>query len=129
MKLITTAAGIALALTLGLTQVSGTAVRGNARPMMSQSKCCQACFVDTDNDGICDNRGSGNFVDADGDGICDNRGSGKFVDADGDGICDNRGSGNFVDADGDGICDNRGSGNGACRGNGGNRCGQGKKCR
>ena len=113
MKLITTAAGIALALTLGLTQVSGTAVRGNARPMMGQGKCRQVCFVDKDSDGICDNRGSGNFVDADGDGICDNRGSGNFVDADGDGICDNRGSG----------C------NGINRGNGGNRCGQGKKCR
>lgn len=96
MKLITTAAGIALALTLGLTQVSGTAVRGNARPMMGQGKCRQVCFVDKDSDGICDNRGSGNFVDADGDGICDNRGSG---------------------------C------NGINRGNGGNRCGQGKKCR
>lgn len=33
-------------------------------------------FVDTDGDGICDNRGQ-NFVDADGDGICDNRGEGK----------------------------------------------------
>ena len=54
-------------------------------------------YVDTDNDGICDNRSttcvSTNFVDADGDGVCDNRGTTcgtNFVDADGDGVCDNR---------------------------------------
>ena len=66
---------------------------------------------------------SAGFVDADNDGVCDNRGSGSgagFVDADNDGVCDNRGSGSgagFVDADNDGVCDNRGSCNGARRGN------------
>lgn len=55
-------------------------------------------FVDTNNDGICDNQGAGGnglyFVDANGDGICDNQGTGGngsyFVDANGDGICDNQ---------------------------------------
>lgn len=54
--------------------------------------------------------GSG-YVDSNGDGVCDNRlfGScGNYIDADGNGICDNRLSGscgNYVDADGDGVCD------------------------
>lgn len=74
-------------------------------------------FVDTDGDGVCDNRQSS--------GICPGNGAGRgfgrrnalcagFVDADGDGVCDNCG---FVDADGDGVCDN-GQNGGVCPRNG-----------
>ena len=61
-------------------------------------------FVDTDSNGICDNKdntvcgnGYGNYVDTDSNGICDNRdntdcgnGYGNYVDTDNNGICDNR---------------------------------------
>ncbi|MGD2249046.1 MAG: hypothetical protein PVF58_11625 [Candidatus Methanofastidiosia archaeon] len=64
-------------------------------------------FVDTDNDGICDNYQAGE---------CHGYGNGNgFQDADNDGICDNYQAGNcygncsgFQDADNDGICDNCG---------------------
>lgn len=76
MHMITTAVGIALAFTLGLTQLFGPAVQGNIQPETSRANVCAARFVDMNDDGICDNRcGGGNFVDADGDGICGNRGS------------------------------------------------------
>lgn len=75
------------------------------------------CFVDENNDGICDNRGS-------------YRGFGlrcreNFVDEDGDGVCDHRENhqGNFTDEDGDGVCDNRGQGHGKGNGRG---CQRGK---
>ena len=81
-------------------------------------------YVDLDNDGVCDNYGTGNgtggqgscagYADADGNGVCDNyangcgngRGSGYGC---GNG---NGGGAGYVDADGDGICDNYGAGNG-----------------
>lgn len=83
-------------------------------------------YVDLDNDGVCDNYGTGNgtggqgscagYVDADGNGVCDNyangcgngRGSG-YGCGNGNG---NGGGAGYVDADGDGICDNYGAGNG-----------------
>jgi len=89
-----------------------------------------------------------NFIDTDGDGICDNRskkrgGNKNFVDANNDGVCDNfaaRGTNrqgkNFIDNNNDGVCDNlansrqgrgHGKGKGRCGGNGQgnkNRCGQ-----
>lgn len=65
-------------------------------------------YVDTNKDGVCDNRR------ASGDGSAQGPG---FVDADKDGVCDNRSSGaprngkgrfarDYVDADNDGVCDN-----------------------
>jgi len=58
-------------------------------------------YVDLDNDGVCDNYGTGNGTG--GQGSC-----AGYVDADGDGVCDNYGAGQgsrsgYVDADGDGI--------------------------
>ena len=38
------------------------------------ANCSAQCYVDGDNDGMCDNRGQ-NYVDADNDGICDNQGT------------------------------------------------------
>lgn len=78
--------------------------------------CHGSCYVDADNDGICDNRdtaacancGSANcdgtcYTDADNDGLCDNRGTAA---------CTNCGSANcggtcYTDADNDGVCDNQ----------------------
>lgn len=82
-------------------------------------------YVDLDNDGVCDNYGTGNGTG--GQGSC-----AGYVDADGDGICDNCANGQgscpgYADADGNGVCDNyangcgngRGSGYGCGNGNGG----------
>lgn len=45
------------------------------------------------------------FVDSNGDGICDNRGSEQCLhNGTGNGHCD--GNGRFIDADNDGVCDN-----------------------
>lgn len=67
----------------------GTATGGAQHRLRSGTA---AQYVDTDGDGVCDNRGV-NFVDADGDGVCDNRGTGAgFVDTDGDGVCDKYGT-------------------------------------
>ena len=116
MKMIATVAGVVLAMSLGLTQLSGSAVHATNQPEATTANTCAACFADTNADGICDNRCDTNFVDADGDGICDKR-------------CDT----NFVDTDDDGICDNRSSQytcrNGANRGHSGSHCGRGKHCR
>lgn len=83
-------------------------------------------YVDLDNDGVCDNYGTGNgtggqgscagYVDADGDGICDNYGNG-YGCGNGQGNGNGYGPGNgngagYVDADNDGVCDNYGAGNG-----------------
>lgn len=70
-------------------------------------------FIDSNNDGICDNYAAGvctqhgnhhmggNFIDNNNDGICDNCA---------DGVCTQHGyhhiSGNFIDENNDGICDN-----------------------
>lgn len=58
----------------GIARAAGECVDGTA------SVCagvCGAQYVDTDGDGVCDNRAAGNggaqYVDADGDGVCDNR--------------------------------------------------------
>ena len=53
---------------------------------------------------------SGYFVDANEDGVCDNVGTGTGT---------GRNSGYFVDANEDGICDNVGTGAGRGRGQGG----------
>jgi len=66
----------------------------------------------------------GKFIDSNNDGVCDNRetkqGNGvkgaNFVDANGDGVCDHRGEGN------------RGNGNPNCRRGQGNGCGKGMGC-
>ena len=133
MKMIATVAGVVLAMSLGLTQLSGSAVHATNQPEATTANTCAACFADTNAAGICDNRCDTNFVDADGDGICDSRCATTFVDADGDGICDKRCATNFVDTDDDGICDNRSSQytcrNGANRGHSGSHCGRGKHCR
>ena len=83
-------------------------------------------YVDLDNDGVCDNYGTGNgtggqgscagYVDADGDGVCDNYGAG-YGCGNGQGNGNGYGPGNgngagYVDADNDGVCDNYGAGNG-----------------
>lgn len=77
-------------------------------------------YMDTDNDGVCDNytvsgnatanvssnsndNGSGNG-NANGSSNCNANGSG-ICNANGSGICNSNGSG-YVDADHDGICDN-----------------------
>ena len=43
------------------------------------TSCSAQCYVDADNDGVCDNQGTGgcgqNYVDADNDGVCDNQGA------------------------------------------------------
>ena len=83
-------------------------------------------YVDLDNDGVCDNYGTGNgtggqgscagYVDADGDGVCDNYGAGHGCgNGQGNGNGYGPGNGNgagYVDADNDGVCDNYGAGNG-----------------
>ncbi len=69
-----------------------------------------------------------NYVDADNNGVCDNVGSGAgeyFTDANNDGACDNIGSGTggyFADVNNDGTCDNIGTRQGASNriGTGGN---------
>lgn len=118
MNMITIAAGVVLSLTLGLTQLSGSPVRVNTPSETSRANVCTNRFVDTDSNGICDNRGNGdNFVDNDGDGVCDNRDNcDNFIDNDRNGVCDNRGNG--------GSCGNRGN----C-GNGGDHCCGGSNCR
>ena len=83
-------------------------------------------YVDLDNDGVCDNYGTGNgtggqgscagYVDADNDGVCDNYGAG-YGCGNGQGNGNGYGPGNgngagYVDADNDGVCDNYGAGNG-----------------
>lgn len=86
----------ALVITAGT--VSAFAYHGRQNQTYKLNKATN--FVDSNNDGICDNRGTcGNglyFVDANGDGICDNSGTcgngSYFVDANGDGICDNLGT-------------------------------------
>lgn len=86
----------ALVITAGT--VSAFAYHGRQNQTYKLNKTTN--FVDSSNDGICDNRGTcGNglyFVDANGDGICDNSGTygngSYFVDANGDGICDNLGT-------------------------------------
>ena len=60
-------------------------------------------YVDTDNDGVCDNIDAAKcvgYIDEDSDGVCDNR-----EETQKPGQNDNKG---FVDNDEDGICDNRG---------------------
>lgn len=97
----------------------GTAFAGNIYAAENENTNQEQNFVDVDEDGVCDNMGSGagegkqyrgagmqgqNFVDADGDGTCDNKGTGLGKGK------QHRGAGqqgqNFVDADGDGVCDN-----------------------
>ncbi len=88
-----------------------------------------ANFVDTNNDGVCDNhsteQGNGrrhgngtqgaNFVDANNDGVCDNHAAGQ-----GNGRRHGNGTqgANFVDANNDGVCDNHAAGQENCRSNG-----------
>lgn len=132
MNLITTATGVALALTLGLTQLSGASAQTKIINENYQENVRTIQFVDNDNYGICDNRENNNVG---------NVGGINYIDNDNDGVCDNRvnnsnfGNGNrnnFVDNDNDGVCDNREiQGNGNC-GKGGNvnkaYC-RGKNCR
>lgn len=70
--------------------------------------CSRSCYVDENEDGVCDLCGTEHgscadgecFIDADGDGICDNCNAyHRCGTADGNGPC-------YVDANGDGICDN-----------------------
>ena len=95
-----------------------------AVPTFAYGRGQQTNYVDTNKDGVCDNRNASckaqdcanknaNFVDSDKDGICDNRpASGKSQSK----TNSNKGS-NFIDADKNGICDNRTfSGKGNCRG-------------
>lgn len=56
MKLITTAVGIALTLTLSLTQLTGATVRWNTPSITLRTNVCGTNFADVDNDGVCDNR-------------------------------------------------------------------------
>ena len=130
MNMITIAAGVVLSLTLGLTQLSGSPVRANTPSETSRTNVCTNRFVDTDSNGICDNRGNGdNFVDNDGDGVCDNRDNcDNFIDNDRNGVCDNRGNGgnrgNHGKRGNGGSCGNRGN-----RGNGRDHCCGGSNCR
>lgn len=63
------------------------------------SSCSSQCYVDTDNDGVCDNRGvrcdGGYYVDVSSASAGDSQGA----------TCNGCGR-NYVDADGDGVCDN-----------------------
>lgn len=72
------------------------------------SDCSSYCYLDADEDGICDNCSADHgsctdgecFVDADGNGICDNCNAyHRCNSADGSGPC-------YVDEDGNGVCDN-----------------------
>lgn len=72
--------------------------------------CNAQCYVDADNDGVCDNRGT----------VCDGR---YYVDVDQDGVCDNQGQ-NYMDADNDGIYDNQGT---HCHGGGQGHHGNGHR--
>ena len=54
-------------------------------------------YVDLDNDGVCDNYGTGNGTGGQGNGNGYGPGNGNgagYVDADNDGVCDNYGAGN-----------------------------------
>ncbi len=87
----------------------------NPRDVRSDGIChdsdtaCQ-CFVDENQDGLCDNR-----VDA----LCQRKDWGKgFVDENNDGVCDNRGSGNGYgcgQGNGQGNEKGHGQGHGRCR--------------
>ena len=61
-----------------------------------------------------------NFVDEDNDGVCDNFGTGAQG-----GNGNGNGGANFVDEDNDGVCDNFGTGAGAGQQNRGNANGRG----
>lgn len=93
-----------------------------------------AGFVDADNNGVCDNYGTGQggngygngqgagYVDADNNGVCDNYGASQGGNGNGYGNGNGQGAG-YLDANNDGVCDNRGTGQG---GNGGHRNGLGE---
>lgn len=89
-----------------------TAEKSSASVVNSQAGS-RSNFIDSDNDGICDN-----YTD----GVCPQNGMGNGY---------HHGNGNFVDENNDGICDNyangvrpqNGTGNGYHRGNG---CGRGR---
>ncbi len=97
-----------------LVSVAAVSASAYGRRQIADCRRNAAGFVDSDNDGICDNRpASGkcqytenncgaNFTDSDNDGICDNRpASGKCQ------YTENNCGTNFTDSDNDGICDNR----------------------
>lgn len=102
-KLLIGATVTALVLSAGATTAFAAGGRHHGMRAVSNvgqgSGLCQSgysCFVDANDDGVCDYHGSNcRYVDADGDGVCDNRGTGlgvNYVDANGDGVCDNLGT-------------------------------------
>ncbi|MFH0874512.1 MAG: hypothetical protein V1859_01125 [archaeon] len=88
--------GIGAVLVIGLVAIMGSVFAQNTRSEAS------AGFNDADNDGLCDNAGSGNCQYR-------NQASGGFVDADGDGNCDNAANCPMQNANG-GCC-----GTGGCQ--------------
>lgn len=105
-------AGILAAALMATAGVVGVSAAGRGM----QGAQAGARYVDANNDGVCDNRGTGLgaglgagclFTDADGDGVCDTCGRlhCRFVDANNDGVCDNRGTGLGM---GRGACGGRG---------------------
>lgn len=97
--------------------------------------CGRYCYLDEDEDGICDNCGESHRNCLDGSENC-------FVDEDNDGICDNcsthhscgaagYGQGSqYIDSNNDGICDNYAAGQSAGRGGrGGHHGSRGRHCR
>lgn len=77
-KLISGILMLALLLSLSTTSVLAAppASRGRCLGVNTTRKCrfadsiCQ--FIDSDDDGVCDNRALNNYIDANEDGICDN---------------------------------------------------------
>lgn len=86
---------------------SGSCIAATETPA-NTADCSTYCYLDEDEDGICDHCSTnhGNcadgecFIDADNDGICDNCNAyHRCYSADGSGPC-------YVDEDGNGVCDN-----------------------
>lgn len=94
-------------------QEAAAATSGDQTAKQTTTKV-QSCgkFVDSNNDGICDNREAK---------PCKGVKGANFVDANGDGICDHRGDENSCKGK---QCCGKGKGNGCCKGQG-NGCGKG----
>jgi hypothetical protein len=99
----------ALAIVVALTLIFGIAVTASAQdataiPPNPAGTCANGNWVDSNNDGMCDNASRDSSGMQYGRRSSQGQGSGSssgFVDENGDGLCDN-----FIDADGDGRCDN-----------------------
>jgi hypothetical protein len=117
-------AGIMISTDMAAQAKQGKTADDNKTTQTMQQKA-GSNYIDSNGDGICDNRpgrskgDKRNFIDNDGNGICDNfkvQGAGgqgsNFTDNNNDGICDNSKNGRQGNGFGNGRCQCRGNGNG-----------------